>query len=287
MRVRPWLASLVLIGIAGGTVPATAQDKRLPGLPSIGLPLPPIGLPLPSIAFPLPPIGAPLPPIGLSGTEPVRPMRAVLPHRPPNSGHRGAPYSGVPIYGAFYPVFYPIYYPVDAKVDSTSSSPGLPGSLAPGQPTAPTFEQTLGLLRLEVDPTAGQQIFVDGSYVGTPDDLDGDLALEAGVHVIELQAAGFDSARIPVRIVAGRTTTYRGSLQSSARRSDATGQAATARSADTSKTTEPAPSSSDVSAPPTRGYYIPGCYLGNVPPEDVALPEGCDAKRVVIVNSLR
>ena len=287
MHVRPLLASLVLIGIAGGAVPAAAQDKRLPGLPSIGLPLPPIGLPLPPIGLPLPSIGLPLPPIGLSGTEPVRPVRTGLPHRHPSSGHRGAPYSGVPIYSTFYPVFYPIFYPVDVGVDSTSSTPGLPGSPAPGRPAAPTFEQTLGLLRLEVDTTPGQQIFVDGSYVGTPDDLDGDLALEPGVHVIELQAPGFDSARIPVRIVAGRTTTYRGSLQSTARGSDVTDQAVTARSADGSKAAEPAPTSPEVSAPPTRGYYIPGCYLGNVPPEDVALPEGCDPRHAVIIRSSR
>jgi len=286
MRVRLWLASLVLIGVVGAAAPATAQSDRGPGLPSIAPPLPPIGLPLPSIGLPLPPIGAPLPPIGLSGNGPVRPgQAAAVPHRPGNiGGHRRSPYPGAPIYSAGYPVFYPIYYPVDAGPDAGSA---VPGTAPPGQPTPPPFEETLGGLRLEVQPTAGQQIFVDGSFVGTPDDLDGDLLLEPGVHVIEVQAPGFDSARIPVRIDAGRTTTYRGNLQRAARAPDAPVQSVPSRSLETSKPAVAPSASANVSAPPTRGYYIPGCYLGNVPPEDVALPEGCDPSRVVIVNSSR
>jgi len=279
MRVRAWLASLVLIGVAGSTVPATAQSERAHGLPTIGLPLPPIGLPLPTI-------GLPLPPIGLSGNGPVPPSQAAVPRRPPGRAPRGLPHSGVPIYSAFYPVFYPIFYPVGAGPDSASV---VPGSAAPGQPTAPTseptFEVTLGSLRLEVEPTAGQQIFVDGAYVGTPDDLDGDLALEAGVHVIEVQAPGFDNARIPVRIVAGRLTTYRGTLQSTVR-VDAKRSGDRARP-DASTTTQPSASTPDVAAPATIGYYIPGCYLGNVPPEDVKLPEGCDPQHAAIVRSPR
>ena len=129
------------------------------------------------------------------------------------------------------------------------------------------------------DPTAGQQIFVDGSDVGTPDDLDGDLARDAGVHVIEVQAPRFDSARIPVRIVAGRTTTYRGTLQSAAHGIDA------ARTTDVGTTVSPSPPV--IATPATIGYYIPGCYLGNVPPDDVALPEGCDPKHAVVVRSSR
>ena len=287
MRVRPWLASLAVIAVVGLTVPAAAQDEHVSGRPSIGLPLPPIGLPLPSIGLPLPSIGLPLPTIGLSGTETVRPGRAAPPLRSSGRAHRGTPLSGVPIYTAFYPVFYPVLYPVEAGPVITSSTPGLPGSPAPGQPIAPTFEPTVGSLRLRVEPTAGQQIFVDGSYVGTPDDLDGDLALDAGLHVVDVQAPGFESARIPVRIVAGRTITYRGTLQSAAHWNDTARSADTEHSNGASWVVQPAPSVANPTTPAPIGYYIPGCYLGNVPPEDVKLPEGCDPHHAVIVRSSR
>ena len=31
-------------------------------------------------------------------------------------------------------------------------------------------------------------------------------------------------------------------------------------------------------------YLIPGCYMGNVPPQEVKLPAGCDASRVTTIK---
>jgi hypothetical protein len=33
--------------------------------------------------------------------------------------------------------------------------------------------------------------------------------------------------------------------------------------------------------PPSTFYYIPGCYMGNVPPSQVTLPANCDPKQVI------
>jgi hypothetical protein len=35
-----------------------------------------------------------------------------------------------------------------------------------------------------------------------------------------------------------------------------------------------------VQAAPVTLYVIPGCYAGNVRPEQAALPKGCDAAKV-------
>jgi hypothetical protein len=31
-------------------------------------------------------------------------------------------------------------------------------------------------------------------------------------------------------------------------------------------------------------YVIPGCYMGNVPPQDLKLPAGCDLSKVTTVT---
>jgi hypothetical protein len=31
-------------------------------------------------------------------------------------------------------------------------------------------------------------------------------------------------------------------------------------------------------------YLIPGCYMGNVSPKDVALPAGCDIKKLTTIS---
>jgi hypothetical protein len=38
----------------------------------------------------------------------------------------------------------------------------------------------------------------------------------------------------------------------------------------------------DPPPPPSTFYYIPGCYMGNVPPDDVELPKGCDRSKLVV-----
>jgi hypothetical protein len=38
-------------------------------------------------------------------------------------------------------------------------------------------------------------------------------------------------------------------------------------------------------AKPTTFYFIPGCYMGNIPPEQMKLPAGCDLTRLVTRSS--
>jgi hypothetical protein len=49
--------------------------------------------------------------------------------------------------------------------------------------------------------------------------------------------------------------------------------------AENEKKTERPP---DPPPPPSTFYYIPGCYMGNVPPDDVELPKGCDRSKLVV-----
>ena len=114
-------------------------------------------------------------------------------------------------------------------------------------------------MRLELQPTAGLQLFVDGYYVGTLDDVHGELELEAGAHTIEIRASGYETLTFDVKITPGRSISYRGTL----------------------KPTDAADAPAPTPVAPTTFYYIPGCYMGNVPPEEVALPPNCDLSRLV------
>jgi hypothetical protein len=133
-------------------------------------------------------------------------------------------------------------------------------------------EEVGGRLRLDIRP-ADAQIFVDGEYVGTAPDHAGELALSAGTRRIEFRAPRHEPLAIDVRIREGETITYRGSLVSSP-----PPQAAAARP--DAKSAAPARESTPAAAP-AMFYLIPGCYLGNVPPELVKLPPGCDHSRLI------
>ena len=118
-----------------------------------------------------------------------------------------------------------------------------------------------GRLRLEIDAARDVLIFVDGYFAGTSAELDHELELEPGLHRIELRAAGYQTQQVDVRITASRTIAYRTAMVSI-------------------EPAEPLPSSEPL--PRTTIYFIPGCYLGNVPPADVSLPAGCDLSKLTI-----
>jgi hypothetical protein len=72
-----------------------------------------------------------------------------------------------------------------------------------------------GSVRLKVKPEHAE-ILVDGYYVGTVDDFDGtfqSLKLEPGPATIEVRAPGFESVRLDVRILPGRTITYQENMR--------------------------------------------------------------------------
>ena len=83
-----------------------------------------------------------------------------------------------------------------------------------GSPSAPP-EGDAATIVLQVQPSSAQ-IFVDGQFVGTVDDLRSELTVAAGVHRVEFRAPGYDPLVVDVRVDGGRRITYRGALKPSA-----------------------------------------------------------------------
>jgi hypothetical protein len=132
-------------------------------------------------------------------------------------------------------------------------------------PTVVEQPRPIGSLVLDVRPGYAQ-LFVDGYFVGTPDDLalnGGALALEPGPHRIDLTAPGHESVTVDVRVAANQPISYSRILKSI----DAT-------------PIDPPPATPAPNGP-TTFYLIPGCYMGNVPPEEARLPSTCDVSRTI------
>jgi hypothetical protein len=85
------------------------------------------------------------------------------------------------------------------------------------------------------------------------------LLLDAGPHAIAVRAPGHKTLEFDVKVIADRAITYRGSLESI----DGT-------------ISRPEP----VAAAAATIYFIPGCYLGNVPPQQAKLPATCDIAKL-------
>jgi hypothetical protein len=160
-----------------------------------------------------------------------------------------------------------------------------PASVAPPSPTENPITVarpavTTGRLRLEVQPEHAWQLFVDAVFLGSHDDLGNEVELPPGPRRIELRAPGYEPLVFDARIELDRTITYRGRLE----RIVTAPQPPNAREPqhpDTPTTTAPAP------VAPTGSktlYVIPGCYLGNVPPQADRLREGCDIGSLKIVT---
>jgi hypothetical protein len=242
--------ALVVVMLLSASMSAAAQPAS-PTQPSIGLPLPPIGLPLPAI--------------GLSTPRDI--FEPPVPSTPPPDGPPVPSRPTIVLFGVA-----PYAWGLEPWQRSQ-----MPGTIAqpPSYPT-PDVPET-GKLQLEVTPRDAQ-IYVDGEFVGTWIDLQGELELTPGTHRIELRAPKHDALSFDVRIVAGRTITYRGALDSLEERRD-TSRPRVPPAADP-RDVEPAPAAPPKVKPQTF-YLIPGCYLGNIPPEQVKLPDGCDLKRLI------
>lgn len=246
-----WLTVLVAL------IPALAagQSHRTPAepgsLPAIGLPLPPIGLPLPSIGLP-PATAEP----SHARARPSPPKRNDRRH---GGAKRGRARSPAIFFGPAYGWVDPWMREPEPPSVGYESSPY-------DEPIPPT-----GTLRLDVQPHGIVQLYVDGYYVGTVDDVNGELALEPGAHRIEMRAPGYETAIVDVKIERDRAITYRGALE---------------RRGAMTPAPEP-PIRPDVSQPPRSPepvYIIPGCYLGNIPPKDAGLPATCDPSRVIVLG---
>jgi hypothetical protein len=246
------MLALPVVAVGQSPASATGAVPRMP-LPSIGLPLPSIGLPLPTIGLPpandsqrRPNAGRP------SGLEDQH--FRLNPHRRFRS--RASVVYFVPAYGWGYP------------------EPGLTATPAPypyASPIVPEPAPVTGRLRLDLQVESIAQLYVDGYYVGTWEDFNGELELEAGPHTIEIRASGYEPLALDVKIAPNRAITYRGALKPSAVR----------REPDAAPLPE-AGSIEPQTAPRTTIYFIPGCYLGNVPPDEVKLPATCDRSRMIV-----
>jgi hypothetical protein len=256
----PFLLAALMLLFAPVTTPAQSSRHEHP--PSA---LGPIGLPLPAIGLPLPPIGLPLPPIGLQRPVP-QPRRGAAGGdrrrpdgpRPPSDKHRPRPRPSIVYVVPPYAVGY----------DTVATSP-TPGTIAA---VAPAASPISGTLHLEVEPADIAQLYVDGQYVGTPRDVGGALDLDPGTRRVEIRAPGHRGLAFDVKVVAGRTITYRGALDR---------VAGDPPLPDSARREPPAASAAAPPPEPTTLYFIPGCYMGNVPPKEVKLPEGCDLARLI------
>ncbi|HVZ23330.1 MAG TPA: hypothetical protein VG871_19795, partial [Vicinamibacterales bacterium] len=117
-----------------------------------------------------------------------------------------------------------------------------------------------GYLALQVVPVTAE-VFIDGLYVGTVNDVRGDArgeALAPGAHRLELRAPGYQPVALDLRVAPGRTTVYRGDL------------------ALLPPSPAPAVPAAGAAAHPKAFYVIPGCYAGDSRPDAARLPRGCN-----------
>lgn len=265
--MRQLIAVLLLVAPAF----AAAQSVRPPAEPSQTPTLPPIGLPLAPIGLPLSHLG--LPPAHPTPTQ-SSPAPAKGPQRGDGDGRRGrsAPevVYVVPGYG------WGMTFPATTPEVATTAAPVASAAVAKA-PVVPSPAAT-GTLRLDLQPSPTGQLFVEGAYVGTLDELGLDLTFATGTHRLEIREHGYEPLTLAVRIDAGRHLVYRGMLTKQVNPPASPGSPA--------PTATPAPAAADSAspAPPVARklfYFIPGCYLGDVPPKDAGLPATCDQSRTV------
>jgi len=246
--MRLTLSMLVVLGVpAVALAQATAHPVAPPALP-------PIGLPLPSITAPLGPIGLPLPPAGSSTS-----LDKSFPkdHRPSKGFGHDSRFPSRHHFPSTPSIVYMV--PTYGWYDY-ASAPAPPPEAVPYVPPQPVHEEPMaGILRLELTGFGGaSQVYVDRYFVGTLDDVNGELRLAPGRYGIEVRAPGHEPLTFDVIIVADRSITYRATLPPAL--------------------VTPLP---EAPATPSTFYFIPGCYLGNVPPKDVKLPANCDLSRLI------
>ena len=116
----------------------------------------------------------------------------------------------------------------------------------------------LGYLRLLGQPGTAE-VYVNGFYMGSVDDLRRLLSLEPDTYGVELRATGYETVTFDVNIVAGETITYRRALPA------------------LSPTEKPVPPAPGV---PKTFYVIPNCYAGDKPPAAITLSQTCKTAKI-------
>lgn len=91
------------------------------------------------------------------------------------------------------------------------------GSVGGGRGYSPKEESVTGSLRLKVNPSQAK-VYIDGVLQGVVDDFNGlssPLDVVEGTHQLEIRSDGFATLKDEIKIEAGKTQTYRGSLKKS------------------------------------------------------------------------
>ena len=149
----------------------------------------------------------------------------------------------------FYPWPTMVFY-LPPSVEA-AAPPAVPAAKPAEPPPMP------GRVVLDIVPQTAE-VFADGYYVGTSADFSlerGGGVLDAGTHRLDVTATGHEPIGVDLRVASGQLVTYRATLKA---------------------LPPPAP------IPPSTFYLIPGCYMGNIPPEDAHLPDTCDKNRATI-----
>lgn len=261
--MRQLIAALVLApGLAAAqSVRPLAEPSQTPSLPALGLYLAPL-------ALPLPPIGLP----------PAYPTPTLSPPAPATSGYRaeGARRPGWTSPAVVYVVPGYGWESFGATPPAAATSPAPAPSAPVATAAAAASPVATGTLRLDFHPAPTGQLFVEGAFVGTLDELGSELTFAVGTHRLEIRERGYEPFTLAVRIAAGRDLVYRGALTKLADPAGGGGPSSPAAA--------PAPAAPPSPVARKVFYFIPGCYLGDVPPTDAGLPATCDHRRAVIFH---
>lgn len=252
--MKPSIPGRVVVAVLLLVLPAAPKAQETTPSSGVSLPMPSIGLPLPQIGIPHPPMG--LPPVQASPDR-----RPPDDRRPPPHGRRGKPAPGYPA------VVYPFVWSLPSVI------PDLDATTAKSPQPPPA-----GRVVVEVPSDKAAQVYIDGYYVGTPEDFPEGFELPAGPHALDVRSSGVEGVSTSVQVPAGRTITYRPVLAT--RPAQAPPASAPDRGGQERVATPPV----TLSTEPSTFYVIPGCYLGNVPPEDVRLPASCDPVHAIVVR---
>jgi hypothetical protein len=173
-----------------------------------------------------------------------------------------------PWYGVGYPYDVGPLYPAPAS--STPAVYPYPESPQPDSPVDEYPAPPNGWLELRLEPGTAQ-VYVDGYYAGEVSDFNqpGGRAVEPGPHHVEIRETGYETSAFDVRLLPDQPVTYREDLRP-------LGGSEPPRSAAGSRATAA-----------TTLYVIHGCYAGNVPPSQTALPPGCDPAQVQTLQTGR
>jgi len=109
-------------------------------------------------------------------------------------------------------------------------------------------------VQLEITPSTALEYYVDGVFMGTSSHLGNQIEMTAGGRRIEVRRAGYKPITFDARIAEGSVTVFRGALEPIAEVPEAAPAAIGGRTI----------------------YVIPGCYFGNVRPQQADLRQGCD-----------